>query len=565
MRTFRGFGILGGLVVALIASGRPDSATAQTPAIPTAPAPLIPPATVSGNAEILAELRKLRSEVAEARQLKAQVESLRRELNAVKSNAATVRPVSSEVDSARPSGGAAGSGPDAESGDNANEIPSHYSGAFEPERPEPPDPDGTHRIRGKYRYNAEATGPLGGGGNFSFSDPNDEFTLNITNQLTVDGTFYDRANLPTSEQNFNIPFARTFFYGNITKDWSYQIGTQGFLGTYNLLDAFVAWHLTPNITLRAGKGLAPPLYEYYGFTPALEPVITNSPLFQLAGKRPIGLMFSGTALDARVQWWSGVSNTGTSLFGDLNRNVEYNGAVDITPFRGDRWKGSVLEGLGGGLSASAGDQNYKLNQSSIAFLNNGEATTNPSFVTNVGLPFYVYNSNMRADGVRTRIAPHIYWYGRFSVLAELMNFSRELTDGQTTARSTQWAYYINASYWLTGESDFKGNGFQGYSTVQPLRPFIPSRGQFGPGAWQVATQWSQFNAGAGDIQRGFADPARSAERMDTLMTGVNWWPNRYTRLSFDYVWTQFNKPIVLVAPNPIDQYNIFWMRFAMFF
>jgi phosphate-selective porin OprO/OprP len=110
-----------------------------------------------------------------------------------------------------------------------------------------------------------------------------------------------------------------------------------------------------------------------------------------------------------------------------------------------------------------------------------------------------------------------------------------------------------------------GNGFQGYTTMEPLRPFIPSRGEYGPGAWQVAAQWSQFNAGRGDIDRGFVDASRSTERMDSFMTGLNWWPNKYTRLSFDYVWTWFNNPIPIVGPGSIDQYNTFWMRFAMFF
>ncbi len=544
---------------------------------PAAPPPPIPPAaaapaaatekpveSLATNAEVLAEIRKLRQEVAETRQLKAQVESLQRQLDAASQPGEGGARTASTVGASKYPGFGTPHTAAEEEGDGDGIPERHQSGAFVPDRPEKADAD-KYPLKGRYKYNHDATGPLGGGGFFSFSDHNDEFTLNITNQITVDGTFFDRANLPTNEQNFNIPFARTFFYGNITKDFSYQIGTQGFLGTFNLLDSFLAWHITDNLTLRAGKGLAPPLYEYTGFTPALEPVITNSPLFQLAAKRPIGLMFSGTQFDKKFQWWSGVSNTATGLFGDLNRNVEYNGAFDVTPFRGDAWKGSVFEGLGGGVGVSAGDQNYALNQTSIAFLNNGEATTNPSFVTVVGLPFYIYNQNMRADGLRTRVAPHVYWYGRFSLLAELMNFSRELTDGKTTARSTQIAYYVNASYWLTGERDFMGNGFQGYSTVEPLHPFIPSRGQYGPGAWQIATQWSQFNAGSADISHGFVDTSRSATRMDNFMVGLNWWPNKYTRFSLDYVWTHFNRAIPLVAPNPVSQYNTAWMRYAMFF
>jgi phosphate-selective porin OprO/OprP len=285
----------------------------------------------------------------------------------------------------------------------------------------------------------------------------------------------------------------------------------------------------------------------------------------LAGKRPIGLMFTGNLLQNRIQWWSGISNSGISLFGNLDRNQDYNGAVDFTPFRGEGWEDTVLEGLGGGAGFSAGTQEYLLRQEGISISNNGESTTNPAFSTVLGVPFSTYNANVSADGMRSVFTPHIYWYGRFSVLAEYINFSRELTDGKTRGRSTQRGYYVNASYWLTGESDFKGNGFQGYSTVTPLHPFIPSRQLYGPGAWQIAAQWSELDAGTGDVARGFVDTSKSTNRMDNFMMGLNWWPNRYTRLSFDYVRTHFNNPIPLSGRSPVDGYQTFWMRFAMFF
>jgi phosphate-selective porin OprO/OprP len=544
-----------GVGLALWLLGHAEAGAQDAPApTPPPPAPSTPPPEVARatpppttNEELLQELRRLRSEVAEASQLRREVEQLRSEVSTLR---------------AQPSAPAPGAA--ARSPGQGDGVPDrHHSGAHVPDLPDKPGTD-RHLITGHYRYNDQATGPFGGGGYFNFSALDDEITLNFTNQITVDGTFFDRQNMPTIEQGFNVPFARTFVYGNITKDWSYQIGTQGFLGTFNLLDLWMSWHLRDNVTLRVGKGLTPPLFEYYAFSPALEPVITNSPLFQLAAKRPVGFMFNGTLLDKRLWWWSGVTNSGTSLFGNLDRNVDYNGAVDVTPFRGKDWEGSIWEGLGGGIGFSAGWQQYALNQSSIAVTNNGEATTNPSYTTVVGIPFYVYNDNVNAFGQRTRVAPHLYWFGRFSVLAEYMNHSRVLTDGDTIGRSTQRGYYINMSYWLTGERDFVGNGFQGYSTVEPLRPFIPSRGRYGPGAWQVAAQWSEFNAGLGDVARGFVNTDVSTNRMDNLMVGLNWWPNKYTRLSCDYVWTWFNNPIPITGPDPIDRYNTFWIRFAMF-
>jgi phosphate-selective porin OprO and OprP len=183
----------------------------------------------------------------------------------------------------------------------------------------------------------------------------------------------------------------------------------------------------------------------------------------------------------------------------------------------------------------------------------------------VGVPFFVYNQNVSSFGNRTRVAPHFYWFGRFSVLAELMNFNRELTDGTTRAQSTQTAYYVNASSWLTGERDFAGNGFQAYSTIEPLRPFQPARCLYGPGALQIAAQWSEFNTGSSDIAHGFVDTARSATQNRNVQVGLNWWPNKYTRLSLDYVWSGFNRAIPITGPTPVSEYNTAWFRFAMFF
>ncbi len=517
--------------------------------LPEAPEPL--PAT---NQELLQERKRLRAEVEAGRQereadrgLREEVRQLRSEVSALRATQSTFPPVPGPPgltgSASEPTGGA------------LRRLPSIYqSGAAGPEVPEPPDAD-RYPVRGLYKYNHNATGPLGGGGYFSISTPDDEFTLNFTNQITVDGTFFDLQGMPTNEQGFNIPFTRSFLYGNITKDFSYQVGTQASPGTFNLLDCWLSWHINDYLTIRAGKGLAPPVYEYTAFSPALEPVISNSPMFQLAAKRPIGVMFSGMLFDRRVQWWSGVNNSGTSFFGNLSRNMDFNGALDITPFRGDRWTGTIWEGLGGGAGVSTGWQQYALDQTSIAFTNNGEATTNPSFVTSVGVPFYVYNSNVSAYGNRTRVAPHLYWFGRFTVLGEWMYFSRELTDGPRIGRSVQNTYYINASYWLTGKRDFAGNGFQAYSTIEPLRPFYPPRGLWGPGAWQIAAQWSQFNAGSADITRGFVDAARSATQNYNVQLGVNWWPNKYTRFSVDWVWTGFNRAIPITGPTPVSQDN----------
>ena len=507
------------------------------------------------NEQLLQELRNLRKEVTETRKLQDQVIQLQNEVANLRTAAVPVFPGSTAPDP--------NSTQDAQSAVSrgGGPMPAVPGQAHFP--PKGPPPDDNFPLTARYKYHYDAAGPSGGGGYIYISDPDEEFTFNITNQITIDSTNFDRQNMPTNEQGFNVPFARTFLSGNITKNWNYQIGTQGFLGTFNLLDMWMSYKFGDGLTIRAGKGLTPPLYEYIAFSPALEPVITNSPLFQLAAGRPIGVVALGSLFDNRMQYWSGITNPAKSTYYALNRNVNYNGQVDFTPFKGTE---GILEGLGGGVGFLAGYQKYALNQgNAIGFTNNGEASTNSAWITSSGVPFAVYNPNVRANGIETQVAPHLYWYGRFSVLTEYMISSRELTDGTTTGRSTQRGYYVNLSYFLTGESDFKGNGFQGYSTVVPLRPFLPGQGLWGPGAWQLAAQFSESNVGRGDFERGFINTGRWTNRLDQLMVGVNWWPNKYTRLSFDYVWTGFNNPIPVNSPAPIQSFNTFWLRFAMFF
>ncbi len=526
----------------------PPPPTLEVVPVVPAPAPETPPGPPApSTAELEAEIARLRQQSDASR---AELHRLEQELGALRARQ-EVHETSTARAQKPPPGTVSG-------------VPTRYhSGAFGPSTPVAPDADHQPIVQARYGYNGDATGPLGGGGHFKAATADDEFSVAVTAQITVDGTFFNHNKMPTDEQGFNIPFARLYLYGNVTKMVSYQVGVQGFLGTFNLLDAFFSWHLYKNLTLRFGKGLTPPLYEYFSFNPALEPVITNSPLFQLAAKRPIGVMLTGTLAKERLGFWAGVSNSGTSLFGNLDNNVDFNTHVEFNPFRGERWKNGFLEGLGLGAGFSVGKQRYALDQTSIAFTNNGEATTNPSFVTVVGIPWYVYNDDVRTDGQRFRLAPHLYYFGRVSLLGEYMFHRRDLTNGTRGGMSTQHAYYVNGSVWLTGERDFKGTAFQAYATVDPRRPL--ARGSRGPGAFQLAGQWSQFFAGDRDIERGLVDDTRSTTRMDNVMAGLNWWPNKHVRITVNYVKTWFDEAIPIRSRGPnLSSYQTAWFRFALF-
>lgn len=422
----------------------------------------------------------------------------------------------------------------------------------------PADPDGDPAALPmfvSYRYNF-------GGGYTQLSDAEEEFTVKLQNQMTLDGTFFDQPNMPTAEKGFNIPFYRTYLFGNITKDWDYQVAVQGFLGQFNVLDAWINYTVDDALHFRVGRMLSPFLYEYWGFSPAWEPVITNSPLFQVAGKRQMGGMAWGRLAENRVQYQAGVFTGIEGGFYDLDRSVDFLGSITFTPWKGsDYW----LDSFGFGASVQTGMQNYALNAGNTeAFINGaGEPTLNFNYINSTGVPFFQYNDDVAADGWRTKVAPHFFWYGRFSVHAEYVWQQRALSDSTTKGTTILNGYQATFAYLLTGESR-TGDGLGGWATVEPNSPFSPSKGECGPGAWELAFQYSGMDVGTDNFHLGFADPATSTNRLDQSMLGLNWWPNKYTRLSFDWVNCKLNRPVP-TGDQLLDQYNIYWTRAAMFF
>ena len=517
-----------------IACGMARLAVAQSPAEPLSP-------------EVAAYTRKveaLEQEVAAASQLRDQVEALQEQVDRLAGRqpvAAGVQTeeayVSAESPLAFPPFAAAGS---CTGGTGCTGCP-HCMGH-----------DGYglagNSLVGSYNYNF-------GGGYLQLQSRDKDFTFQIQNQLTLDGTFYSLDNANTLEKGFNVPFYRLYFMGNFLEKWEYLASVQQSLGSFNILDVYAGYLFNEELNIRVGHYLSPFLYEYWAFSPAWEPVITNSPLFQLAGKRQTGVMLWGRLFDNVVQYQVGAFNGPTGAYFDLDRHVDGMGEVTWTPFKPD--EGSPLQSLGIGFSVQNGVQEYVLSSGSDFNFpsGNGEPTLNQNFVNSSGVPWFTYNDTIAANGNRTKIAPHLFWFGQFSLLAEYLHWTRALTDGTTNITEEIDAYYVNASYFLTGE-EYKGDGLLGYTTIEPLHDY---------GAWELVSQFSQIELGPQSLTPGFAEPGQDATRMQQLMAGVNWWPNRYVRISFDYVNVWTNKAVDVGAGQFADNYGIWWGRVGAFF
>ena len=121
-----------------------------------------------------------------------------------------------------------------------------------------------------------------------------------------------------------------------------------------------------------------------------------------------------------------------------------------------------------------------------------------------------------------------------------MNFRQEGRSDKDIKAS-----YIGISYMLTGEkyaSSYKG-GVMDRMTPNKNYTGLDSAGY---GAWEIGARYSKFNAGDFTNSATTSDVSSTAStnKADSYTVGIKWIPEPNTRFLLDYVYTDFNKPIL---------------------
>jgi phosphate-selective porin OprO/OprP len=346
----------------------------------------------------------------------------------------------------------------------------------------------------------------------------------------------------------------------------YQFAFQESLGSFNVLDMWGNFRVSDSLNIRVGRMVTPFIYEYYIFWPGWGPVITLSPLFQIAGRRREGVMGWGRLLGNKIQYQQGVFNAADGSFFDLGTQVSYTGSLDVTPWKGSNGPFDSL-GVGVGIESSIRSYSLAAGAASNFVAGAGEPSTNNLYFGSSGVPFFIYVPTMLASGMQTRVAPHLYWYGRFSVLAEWAYSERHLTNSATGVEALEQVngYYVYLSYFLTGER-YTGDGLSGFSAIAPNRPFSFRNPRGGIGAWELGFQYAQLHLNPNVVNAGFADPLVNATQLNQMMLGVNWYMNKYTKISFDWVDARTNKAVPLGSNGTLSNtYDVFWTRVALMF
>ncbi len=397
-----------------------------------------------------------------------------------------------------------------------------------------------------------------------FTSDDDEFQL-----IFHDLTQAELRNFPGAgdqspiHTQFFIPRQRWYFAGRATKDVEYYTVINRGYGSIDLLDAFIDFkYLGPKFVLRTGRTKTPVSYEYYqiaeGDLIAPERSIYTG---DLSGNRQNGMMLHGRILDERSEYALGVFNGPRRSFQDFNNDKDIFAFFNIRPFEKSNIEALQIMNFGGEFDY--GDQQNPLQPDIFTTANDQSSTTSDVVVQSLSPEFFRFNSNVVENGARTHHAAWIAWYYKsFNLLVQYDGGFQDYAQGFSKTRHhvPRSGYFAQAYYFLTGEQ------IKRRVDVTPDRNFTIKNGRItGPGAWEVHARYAYFNIGHDAFTAGLADPNLWTNQVGATDIGVNWYPNQYTKIHFDWQHSVFGDA-VFNGPRAFHRTaDLVWLRFQLFF
>jgi phosphate-selective porin OprO/OprP len=400
--------------------------------------------------------------------------------------------------------------------------------------------------------------PFGGWKNGFFLESADKsFVLRLTGQLQADYREFLDTKDRTDIDTFLLRRARFGLEATIFKFYEFRFLPDFGQGTTVVQDAFMNIHYLEALQFEIGRFKQPISYEQL-IQDRYVPTLERSLIDQLVPSRDLGAMIHGAEiLDNRLDYEVSVSNgeiNGNSV--DTNNHKDVDGRVAVRPFNyedASPWFRGIQVGVSGGF----GIEQEAINPTTLRM---------PDTV-----PYFNFNSTVRADGLRTRLCPELaYFNGPFGLFAQYYEEHQDMRPSATGAGYKHLTdvpfdgYVLLATLLLTGETRTT------YSQpIDPLKPFDPHSPLCNPGAWELVARFSSltvddvFEAGAAQL----ANPAKNSNEAMEFTLGFNWYFNKWVRMQFNYEHDMFGQPVALgTAPiNDLKSQDSLFTRFQVIF
>jgi phosphate-selective porin OprO and OprP len=364
------------------------------------------------------------------------------------------------------------------------------------------------------------------------------FNLRITGQIQADyRTFLDDVDFVDID-SFFLRRARFGIEADLLGVYEFRFLPDFGQGRTQIQDSYINVHYWDFFQVEAGKFKQPFSYEQL-IQDRYVPTLERSLIDQLVPARDIGVMIHGQKLFCnRLDYAVAVSNGGINSDGDTNDRKDLAGRVVVRPFNCEAcWP--ILHGLQFGISGTIGVEEEPANPSTLR--------------TPATVPWFQFNSTVRADGRRDRWSPEIaYFFRSFGMAAQYFHEDQRFRPAFTGPASNIVqevpfkGFYVLASYLVTGETRTT------YSEpVIPIRNFNPCYPFYGTGAWELLARVSRLTVGDEVFATGLAqlaDPTQSSDGATELTVGFNWYLNPWVRTQFNWEHTWIDE-LVRLGPG----------------
>lgn len=218
-----------------------------------------------------------------------------------------------------------------------------------------------------------------------------------------------------------------------------------------------------------------------------------------------GLRVNNTALNDRLTWSAGVfEEVDDGGFGAADGSINLTGRVTGLPWYEDEGKRLVHLGLA---------YSHRDPDDTVQFRERPEAHLSPRLVD---------TTEFGADDLQLIGTEFALVHNEWSLQSEWVHASVDTAMGSDADFN---AFYVQGSYFLTGEHRPYKMSSGTFDRVRPIRPFTLGE-ERGPGAWELAFRYSRIDLDDGAIRGG---------KLDDITLGVNWYLNPNVRVMFNYV------------------------------
>jgi len=326
-----------------------------------------------------------------------------------------------------------------------------------------------------------------------------------------------------SSNGNEIRRARFFTSGTIYKNIDFKLQVDYAGGKVVLKDVYFTIKNLPVGNLRVGHFKEPIRLEALTSSKHMTFMERGLPISYMSDRNS-GLMLFDQFADKKMSWQLGVF-TGTDASSDKQ---EANGTYAVT----GRVAGLVVKEAANLVHLGAG-YSYRKPQADHTF---GYKVRPETHISNK----YIVTSVSDVDNVNMYNLEALWIANSFSLQGEYLTANVKAIEEQDFS-----SYYMQASYFITGDKKTYKNSMKGLGRVKPKKDF----GENGAGAIELALRYSYIDG-------------MNTDKMSNVTAGVNWHLNSAARVMANYVISNIDNQTTYTGEG---QFNAFQVRFMLDF